>query len=214
MSAATHARLMACHECDALQHELPPGYNAACVCWRCGALLKQKQATRLDQALTLAISGLVLFFVANSFPLMVLNIQGASTTTTLISVAGALWSEGMEPIATLVFLTTVLVPVFTLLAMAYLAAGILLCEHGILARIPPCTGAVLYLVHWSRQWSMLEVFFLAAFVSIVRLSEIAQVRTGIALWACGALILVLAMLMASFHPRQLWGRVAPFRSTS
>ena len=213
MLAATHARLMACHECDALQQELPSG-NVACACWRCGALLKHKQAIRLDQALTLAVVGLVLFLVANSFPLIVLNIQGVSTATTLISVAGALWSEGMKPIATLVFLTTVLVPVFILLAMAYLAGGLLLCERGFFTRIPPCMAAVLHLVQWSYSWSMLEVFFLAAFVSIVRLSDIAQVQTGVALWACGALILVLATLMGSFHPRQLWDRVARYRGAS
>lgn len=210
MSAKAQGHLMACRECDALQRESLQMHHSASACWRCGALLEHKQESRLDRALMLALSGLVLFLVANSFPLIVLDMQGASTATTLVKASGALWSEGMEPVAALVFLTTVLAPVFTLLATTYLYGGLTLCEQGLLEKTPPYTAALLHTVQWLRQWSMLEVFFLAAFVSVVRLTDIAQVRTGVALWAFGALILVFAALMGSFHPRDLWVRVEQY----
>lgn len=210
MSAKVQGQLMACRECDALQRESLQEHHSASACWRCGAFLEHKQEGRPDRALMLALSGLVLFLVANAFPLIVLDMHGASTGTTLVKAAGALWSEGMEPVASLVFLTTVLAPVFSLLAMAYLYGGLTLCEQGLLEKIPPYTAALLHIVQWLRHWSMLEVFFLAAFVSVVRLSDIAQVRTGVALWACGGLILVFAALMGSFHPRDLWVRVEQY----
>jgi paraquat-inducible protein A len=53
---------------------------------------------------------------------------------------------------------------------------------------------------------MIEVFMLAMLVAVVKLSSLARVVPGPAMWAFAALTVLFAVL-ASFDPRTLWNRL-------
>jgi paraquat-inducible protein A len=55
-----------------------------------------------------------------------------------------------------------------------------------------------------RPWAMSEVFMLGALVALVKLSALAQVIPGIALFAYGALMLTLAALTSITPTEQFW----------
>ena len=59
---------------------------------------------------------------------------------------------------------------------------------------------------------MTEVLILGVLVALVKLAHIAGVVPGIALWAFGALMLLLAAISAAFDPREFWERMAPATS--
>ena len=63
-------------------------------------------------------------------------------------------------------------------------------------------------MHLVEPWCMLEVFVVGILVALVKLTHIAAVVPGIALWSFGALILLLAGALSAFSPRDLWARVA------
>jgi paraquat-inducible protein A len=63
------------------------------------------------------------------------------------------------------------------------------------------------LVQTVRPWGMVEVFMLGTLVALAKLSHIAAVLPGIALWSFGALMFVLAAAAASFEPRDFWAQV-------
>jgi paraquat-inducible protein A len=54
---------------------------------------------------------------------------------------------------------------------------------------------------------MVEVFMLGILVSLAKLTHIAHVVPGIALWSFSALMLLLAAAAASFEAQDLWARV-------
>jgi paraquat-inducible protein A len=60
--------------------------------------------------------------------------------------------------------------------------------------------------HLLRPWGMLEVFMLGILVSVVKLSRMAEIIPGIALYCFMALIFVIATCIASLNPDAVWER--------
>ncbi len=59
---------------------------------------------------------------------------------------------------------------------------------------------------------MTEVLILGMLVALVKLAHIASVVPGIALWAFGALMVLLAAASAAFDPREFWARISAARA--
>jgi paraquat-inducible protein A len=58
-----------------------------------------------------------------------------------------------------------------------------------------------------KPWVMMEVFMLGILVAIVKLSKMASIIPGIALYAFMILIFVLAASAASLDPQLVWDRL-------
>jgi paraquat-inducible protein A len=58
-----------------------------------------------------------------------------------------------------------------------------------------------------QPWAMMEVFLLGVLVAMVKLSSMAEIVVGPALYAFGFLVLVLAGITASLDPRTVWDRL-------
>jgi paraquat-inducible protein A len=54
---------------------------------------------------------------------------------------------------------------------------------------------------------MIEVMLLGVLVALIKIAELATVMPGLALYALGALVFLLAAVQASFDPREVWARV-------
>jgi paraquat-inducible protein A len=54
---------------------------------------------------------------------------------------------------------------------------------------------------------MIEVMLLGVLVALIKIAELATVIPGLALFALGALVFVLAAMQASFDPREVWDRI-------
>jgi len=194
-------RLIACHECDLLQRETVLAKGATARCRRCGAMLYRSMPASVDRALALTLAAMVLFVVANAFPLVGLSVNGVLVETTLFGAGRTLYRDGMWPIAGLVFATTLLMPLLDMAAVAYLLVPLRM------GHIPRRPEIVLRLVHWVTPWGMIEVLILGMLVALVKLAHIASVVPGIAMWAFGAVMLVLAAAAAAFDPHEIWARI-------
>jgi paraquat-inducible protein A len=194
--------LIACHECDLLQWEivLPPGGTACCS--RCGAVLYRNKPDSLDRTLAFTVGAAVLFILANVFPVVGLEAQGNRTSTTLFGTVRTLHDQGMTSVAVLVFVTTILMPALDIGAMLYMLLPIRL---GV---VPKGLPAMFRLVQTVRPWGMVEVFMLGTLVSLAKLSHIAAVRPGIALWSFGMLMFLVAAAAVSFEAHDFWAQVA------
>jgi len=197
------AQLLACPECDLLQHDAPSPRPRKALCARCGAVLYQRRDGGLEQTLALTVTALVLLALANVFPILTLELQDERTSATLVGAATALWSQGMPLVAMLVLFMAVIMPFAELAALAYLLVPL---ARG--ARAPGFT-AVFRALRFASRWGAVEVFVLGALVSLVKLGHVADVEPGIALGSYGALMLVIAAIEASFDPRELWARASP-----
>jgi len=190
--------LIACHECDLLLREigLPPGKVACCPC--CGATLYRNQLDSIKRSLALAVASAVLYLIANSFPILGINLQGNGNAVTLLQAVHDLWNQNMHLVSSLTFVTAILVPALELAMMLYLLIPLYL------GRVPAGVSLIMRLLQTIKPWGMIEVFMLGILVSLVKLVQDFKIIPGVALWSFGGLTLLLAALASSFNPRDVW----------
>lgn len=195
------AQLIACHDCDLLQREIPlkPGCAASCI--RCGAVLYRNATDSIDRTLAYTLAAALFFVVANAFPIFAIEIKGAHSEISLLGAVRSLWGQQMQFISLLVFLTTVLIPALELVAMTYLLLPLKF------SRVPAGYALFLRMMQIVEPWGMVEVFMLGVLVSLVKLTSSYKVIPGVALWSFGCLTLLLAAAASSFSVRDVWARL-------
>ena len=193
--------LIACHECDLLQRlpEHQGSYVARCP--RCNALLHRGVKDSIDRTLALTLAGVILFSVANAFPLLSFKLKGQETQATLISGVLDLYNTGKWEIAMLVLMTTVVVPLIQLLILLYVFVPLKF------NRIPWKMAAVFRVVQGLTPWSMMEVFLIGVIVAVVKLVGMATIVPGFALWSFALLIVTLAAAASNLDSQVVWERV-------
>jgi len=173
--------------------------NAGCAahCTRCGAELFRSRPFHIDTVLALTLGSLVVFVMANAFPIVTLEMKGVRNGSTLFGAIVTLYREGMPIVSGLVLATTILFPLTELMMLLYLLVPL---RQG---RLPAQLHLFTRVIQTLRPWGMIEVFLLGVLVSLVKLSSTASILPGVALWAFAALTVLLAAILM-FDPRHLW----------
>jgi len=196
--------LIACHECDLLQQRIKLSAKSKAQCGRCGAVLYRNIPDSIDRAIALSIAGLVLFVCANLFPFLAFQVSGQSVQATLISGAVALYKQGMWEVAGLVIFTCVAAPLAQLLFILYIFIPLKF------NRLPYATAKAFRLLREMQSWNMIEVFMVAILVALVKLTKMAVIVPGLALWSFMGLIVVLTAAAAAIDPELVWHKVEKY----
>ncbi len=191
------SHLMACEECDVIFKKLALANGETALCTRCGNELDRNAQQRRHHLLPLTIASLIIFIVANSFPIVEMELQGLHSQTTLIGAVISLATEGISVVAVLVMATTILFPFMQMLILFYLLVP---SKH---ADARPGFSLLIRIMQTLRPWGMIEVFLLGVLVALIKLSNMATIIPGIALWAF-CMLTVMLTVVVSFNPRYLW----------
>jgi paraquat-inducible protein A len=189
---------IACHDCDLIHRLKPLPAKGTANCIRCGAVLYKHKPDSLDRTLAFAMAGLILFILANSFPFLGLRIGAQIRETTLITGIYELYVQGMQVIAILVLVTTVLVPFTQMMCLFYILLPI---KFG---RLPKRLPRVFRFLQSIQPWGMMEVFMVGILVSVVKLAKMAKIIPGISLYSFLALIFVLTAMTVSLDAHLIW----------
>ena len=189
---------IACHECDLVHHIKTLPAKGAAHCMRCNSVLYKHIPNSVDRTLAFAFAGLILFIMANSFPFLGLRIGAQIRETTLITGIYELYVQGMQVVAILVLITTVLAPFIQMMCLFYI---LLPLKFG---RLPKQLPRVLRFLDKVRPWSMMEVFMVGILVSVVKLAKMAKIIPGISLYSFLALIFVLSAMTISLDTHRIW----------
>jgi paraquat-inducible protein A len=194
------AALVACPDCDLVQHlpEIEPGATACCP--RCDRQMLRRREDP-ERTLALTVAAAVLYVVANTVPMLGLSAVGREAFTTVVGGAVHLWNNGRETVSVLVFLTAVVAPALQIGFMLAVALGTRR------ERAPRWVGVLLRHHPTTCTWSMIEVMMLGVLVALIKIADYATVIPGLALFVLGALIFLLAAIQSSFDPRAVWKRV-------
>jgi len=193
--------MIACHQCDLLHRVRPLTHGGVAQCMRCGAVLYRRKKDSLNRTLSLAIAGIILFVVANTYPFLAIKSEGLMQETTLLAGVKELYVQNMWELAALVLITTFLMPFIQLSGMIYVLLPLKF------SRLPWRLPFIFRFLQNIQPWGMMEVFMLGILVAIVKLAKMASIIPGIALYSFAALILVLAGAMASLDPDIVWDRL-------
>ncbi|MFK3736282.1 paraquat-inducible protein A [Massilia sp. TN1-12] len=192
---------IACHDCGRLHgwHALRAHERARCT--QCRRELYRWYATgpavRPSSIVAVTLGAMLVYLIAQCFPIVSLELSGLSTSVTLLEAIGVLWREHMQVIAVMVFFFAFVFPALEFGALLYVAGGL---WRGRRVR---GFDACLRTVQAARHWAMTEVFMLGILITAIKMTSLARVVPHPGLFAFGALT-VLAALVMRFEPRSLW----------
>lgn len=176
--------------------------GGAAYCERCGGLLFRRHSGTIEVCFALVVAAAILFVVANFYPFLAFEMQGQLTETTLGSGVQALLDQGENAVGALVFLTTIVSPGCEIGLLLYVLGPV---YFGF--RLPGMALAFRW-VEQFRPWSMMEVFLIGILVAGVKLADLADIVPGIALYAFGLLIPILAAASNFLDAELVWRRIA------
>ncbi len=196
MSADTarSRNLAACHLCWKLAHK------ELHYCPRCGSAMHQRKSDSIQRTLALLVTACVLYIPANVYPIMYTDQLGSTEPSTIIGGVILLIKLGSVPVAAVIFLFSVMVPIGKLLAMFYLVWTVE--RH---SRLDARQRTVMYnITEFIGKWSMIDVFVVAILAALVHLGGLLVIRPGIAALSFAGVVIVTMIAAESFDSRLIW----------
>jgi paraquat-inducible protein A len=195
---AAQAGLVSCEVCRLLlrpAEAAKPGY-----CPRCGAGLSWRRHHSIQSTWAFVIAAAICYIPANVLPVLTTATLSSSDSDTIISGVVFLYTSGSWPLALIVLIASVMVPIGKLVALAFLLTTV---QRGSFGSNRERTR--LYrLVEVIGRWSMLDVFVATFTVALVQLQPLMAVQPGPGVLFFAAVVVLTMIAAESFDPRLIW----------
>lgn len=169
-------------------------------CVRCGTPVAARGRGSLATTGALLIAALALYVPSNTLPIMATRSGFESRDDTILSGVIALFNTGSWGLALIVFVASMLIPLFKLVVLSYLVLSVRLrWSHD-----PGGRTRLYRLIEAIGRWSMLDVFVVGLLAALVQLGPAAEVNAGPGVVAFGAVVWLTLWATRSFDPRLIW----------
>jgi paraquat-inducible protein A len=189
--------LLVCTQCRATVRAIGDAHTR---CPRCGAAIHERKPHSMATTAALLASAALLYIPANLLPVMHMHTFFSEEDDTIMSGVLSLIHEGSWPLALLVFLASIVVPLLKLLAMGWLLFAVVRRSRGNALQ----RSKLFRLVEFIGRWSMLDVYAIAILVALVQIRSLATIRVGVGALAFGAVVVLTMLAAQSFDERLLW----------
>ncbi len=198
---ARDAGLVACSVCHLLCPGQPPGRQARTdKCPRCGARLYSRKPDSIARSWALVIAACIFYIPANVLPMTTVTSLGTVQSDTIMSGVIYFVQSGSWPIALVIFVASVFVPLLKLFVLSYLLISV---QRRSRSRLKDRTR--LYLITEAvGRWSMLDIFVVTILVALVHLGALATIQAGPAALHFAAVVVITMFAAMSFDPRLIW----------
>jgi paraquat-inducible protein A len=146
------------------------------------------------------LSAAAFYVPANLLPVMHTRTFFSEDDDTIMSGVLSLIQEGSWPLALLVFVASIVVPLLKIIAMGWLLISVARQSPGSALQ----KSRLFRLVEFIGRWSMLDVFAIALLVSLVQIRSLATIKVGLGALAFGAVVVLTMLAAQSFDERLLW----------
>jgi len=169
-------------------------------CDGCGATLHAGWSESIQKTWAWLITAAMLYFPANFLPITYSRFLGKETESTILGGVVTLWAHGDKPIAVVIFVASVAVPLGKMIVLAWMCLSVQLGSNFALTQ-----KTKLYRVtEFVGRWSMIDVFVVGILVALIQLGNIMTVRPGVAAVAFAGMVVSTMLASLSFDPRLLW----------
>lgn len=197
---AKSTALISCHSCHLLCRPRTLSGNRRMQCPRCGAGLHQRKPRSLTRTWALLVAAATCYVPANLLPATRVISFGKVQTDTIMSGVIYFIDTGMWPIALVIFVASICVPLVKLVILS----SLLISVHRHSAWRPRERTRFYRLTEAVGRWSMVDIYVITISVALIRLGAVARFEAGPGI-AFFAAVVVLTMLAAmSFDPRLIW----------
>ena len=203
---AARAGYITCHACGNVEVRAQTAQYAQSVrqrCSRCGATLHQRNPDSIMRTWAMLIAAALLYIPANLLPILHTTSLFGEEDDTIMSGVVYFWTSGDWPLAAIVFVASILVPMLKLTVLAMLAFTAQRRSNW-----RPLERAKLYrIVEHIGRWSMLDVFVITLTVALVRFGSLAVITAGWGALAFAAVVVLTMIASLQFDPRLIWDGV-------
>ncbi len=190
--------LVACHCCQALVGQSL--ITAGLACPRCRSAIHRRIPASLQKTAALLVAAVVLYVPANTLPIMTTTALGQTQADTIMSGVLYLLDGDAWPLAVIVFVASVVVPISKIMILGYLwwttyrGSTTRLRHRMRLYRLSEFVG----------HWSMVDVYVVILMVALVQFGLLANVEAGGAAMAFAGVVILTMLAAQSFDPRLIW----------
>ena len=200
MKTAAQCGLVACPACGSITRLTVDHFNSPPECQLCFATLHSRKPMSIQRSWAWLTAGMLAYVPANVYPIMYTIVLGNAEPNTIIGGFLVLWELKSYPVAVVVFIASVVVPVLKFIAVSYLLISIQRrYRHSRYERT-----RLFRLTEFIGRWSMIDVFVVAILAALVQLGSVAQIEPGPGVTAFGATVIFTMLSALALDPRLLW----------
>lgn len=162
--------------------------------------LAQLRNKSTQRTWALLITAVMFYIPSNILPIMTTRVLGSEETNTILGGVVTLWTSGSYPVASIIFIASVVVPVLKLIMLSWLnysvqtKSDILNQQRVMCYRITEFIG----------RWSMIDVFVVAILVSLIQLGNTMSIFPGPAAIAFCGVVITTMFAAITFDTRLIW----------
>jgi paraquat-inducible protein A len=205
-ATAAQAGFLSCESCQLLSR--PASTTEPGFCPRCGEMLEFRRRASIQTTWALIIAAAVCYIPANALPVLNTTTLGTSEGDTILGGVAFLYTSGSWPLALIVLIASVMIPLGKLVALVYLLITV---QRGSATSSHERTR--LYrMVEFIGRWSMLDVFVDTFTVALVQLQPLMSVTPGAGVLFFGAVVVLTMLAAEAFDPRLIWDTSNPHQT--
>lgn len=161
---------------------------------------RSRRQQSIQETWALLVTACLLYIPANTLPIMTTRLFGQDEPSTIIGGVVILWQLGSYPIAAVIFIASIAVPVAKIIALAWLNFSVqvrspyLQRERTRLYRITEFIG----------RWSMIDVFVVIVLVALIQLGNTMSIYPGAAAIAFSLVVIITMLAAMRFEPQLIW----------
>ena len=188
--------MVGCDTCGMVSHLT----NTHANCLRCGFSLHRRKPNSITRTWALGLAGAILYVPANVYPVLTVIQLGAGEPSTILGGVRELLAGGQWPLAALVFLASIMVPMLKLIGLTVL---LVTTQAGSTFRRRDRTR--LYrIVDAIGRWSMIDIFMISILVALVRFGAVVTINPGVGAIAFACVVILTMFAARAFDPRLIW----------
>lgn len=202
-TTAAREGLIGCHACNRVQKRANTVERQRCA--RCGSTLHRRNPDSVARTWALLLAAAIFYVPANLYPILHTSSIVGSEDDTIMSGVALFWNDGDFPLALIIFVASIMVPMLKLGTLSYLNWATQTSS-----KWRPRQRTTLYrIVEKIGRWSMLDVFVITLTVALVRFGSLAVITPGPGALAFGCVVVLTMMASMQFDPRLMWDPIEP-----
>ncbi|MEZ5537670.1 MAG: paraquat-inducible protein A [Thiolinea sp.] len=190
-----------CRVCNCLSKVAQePGRYDVLYCPRCGAKMNTGKNNSIEVTWALLIAAAIMYIPANLMPVMSVYMLGSGQPDTIISGAFHLVEAGQWPLALLIFVASIVVPLLKLFAL-----GFLLVTMQMKSSWRQRDRVLLYrMTEYIGRWSMVDVFVIAILAGLVQFGNLVRVETNAGTLSFAAVVVLTMIAAHTLDEHLIW----------
>jgi paraquat-inducible protein A len=169
-------------------------------CPRCDYRLHHRKPNSIARTWALGVAAAMLYLPANLYPVLTVVRLGAGQPSTILGGAEELLDAGQWPLALLVFVASVAVPILKLTGLAFLLISVRMRQRGHLR-----DRTVLFrVIDFIGRWSMIDIFMASILVALVQFGSLVTINANVGAIAFASVVILTMFAARTFDPRLMW----------